>query len=275
MRHLARTEVGEVQEFFGSEQKGSSAMPHKRNPWRFETLTGLARVVRGYASATLENSVLWHERDISNSSVERIVGPDATATVHFMLYRLAELIEGLAVFPEQMRRHLDASRGLVYSGSVLLALLRHGLSRQEAYRLVQGHALATWDEGGHLYDRLQVDEELGKLLEPDELAECFDLERHLKHVDVIFERVLEGAAGSWRVTVLVTLKPGVLDAEGRQVERALRELGYEQVAGARTGKVIHLDLDAVDAEQARRLADEMCQKFLANPVIEQYEIRVS
>ena len=196
MRHLARTEVGEVQEFFGAEQKGSSAMPHKRNPWRFETLAGLARVVRGYASATLENSVLWHERDISNSSVERVVGPDATATVHFMLHRLADLIAGLEVFPEQMRRHLDASRGLVYSGAVLLALLRHGLSRQEAYRLVQGHALATGDEGGHLYDRLQADEELGKLLKPDELAECFDLERHLQHVDAIFERVLAGATES-------------------------------------------------------------------------------
>ncbi|MEE9280398.1 MAG: adenylosuccinate lyase [Myxococcota bacterium] len=192
MRHLARTEVGEVQEFFGSEQKGSSAMPHKRNPWRFETLTGLARVIRGYAAASLENSVLWHERDISNSSVERVIGPDATAAVHFMLHRLADLIARLAVFPEQMRSHLDASRGLVYSGAVLLALARRGLSRQEAYRLVQSHAMATWDEGGHLYDRLLADEELGKLLEPDELAECFDLERHLRHVDAIFERVLAG-----------------------------------------------------------------------------------
>ncbi len=196
MRHLARTEVGEVQEFFGSEQKGSSAMPHKRNPWRFETLAGLARVVRGYAGMALENSVLWHERDISNSSVERIVGPDATATVHFMLHRLAELIAGLAVFPEQMRGHLDASRGLVYSGAVLLALARHGVSRQEAYRLVQAHAMATSDAGGHLYDRLVADEEVGKILKPDELAECFDLERHLSQVDAIFERVLGGEGDS-------------------------------------------------------------------------------
>ncbi len=196
MRHLARTEVGEVQEFFGSEQKGSSAMPHKRNPWRFETLTGLARVVRGYAGAALENSVLWHERDISNSSVERVVGPDATATVHFMLHSLAELIRALGVFPERMRSHLDESRGLVYSGTVLLALARHGLSRQEAYRLVQEHAMATWDHGGHLHDRLLADEELGKILKPDELAECFDLERHLRHVDTIFARVLGKGAGA-------------------------------------------------------------------------------
>ena len=194
MRHLARSEVGEVQEFFGSQQKGSSAMPHKRNPWRFETLTGLARLVRGYAGTSLENSVLWHERDISNSSVERVVCPDATIVVHFMLHRLSGLMESLAVFPERMRANLDQSRGLVFSGGVLLALARHGISRQEAYRLVQAHALATWDEGGHLYDRLLADREMGKILDPDELAECFDLERQLRNVGAIFARVLKAHA---------------------------------------------------------------------------------
>ena len=190
MRHLARSEVGEVQEFFGSEQKGSSAMPHKRNPWRFETLTGLARVVRGYALSGLENTVLWHERDISNSSVERIVFPDAMAAVHFMLHRLADLIDSLEVNPERMRANLDSARGLVFSQSVLLALARHGVSRQEAYRLVQKHALSAWDEGDHLYDRLARDPELGKVLDPDELVECFDLDRQLRNVDAIFERTL-------------------------------------------------------------------------------------
>jgi len=190
MRHLARSEVGEVQEFFGSEQKGSSAMPHKRNPWRFETLTGLARVVRGYALSGLENTVLWHERDISNSSVERIVFPDATAAVHFMLHRLADLIDSLEVNPERMRANLDSARGLVFSQSVLLALARHGVSRQEAYRLVQKHALSAWDEGDHLYDRLARDPELGKVLDPDELVECFDLDRQLRNVDAIFARTL-------------------------------------------------------------------------------------
>ncbi len=193
MRHLARSEVGEVQEFFGSEQKGSSAMPHKRNPWRFETLTGLARVVRGYAQSALENSVLWHERDISNSSVERIICPDATLAVHFMLHRLAELMQSLKVFPERMRANLDSARGLVFSGAVLLALARHGISRQEAYRLVQAHAMATWDEGGHLYDRLADDPKVTKILSAEELAECFDLERQLRNVDAIFDRVLEQA----------------------------------------------------------------------------------
>ena len=194
MRHLARTEVGEVQEFFGSGQKGSSAMPHKRNPWRFETLSGLARVMRGYAQSAMENQGLWHERDISNSSVERVICPDATSVLHFMLHRLAGLIDGLEVFPERMRQNLDSARGLVFSGAVLLALARHGLTRQDAYRMVQAHAMATWDEGGHLYDRLTADEKIVKVLSPDELTACFDLRTHLGQVGRIFERVLGAGA---------------------------------------------------------------------------------
>jgi adenylosuccinate lyase len=190
LRHLARSEVGEVQEFFGKQQKGSSAMPHKRNPWRLETLTGLARLVRGYAASALENTVLWHERDISNSSVERVIGPDATALVHFMLHRLAGLIESLQVFPQRMRENLDASRGLVFSGSVLLALARRGVSRQDAYRQVQRHALQTWDEGGHLHERLSADPEISGVLRGEELDACFDLEQQLRNADAIFERVL-------------------------------------------------------------------------------------
>ena len=195
MRHLARTEVREVREVFESEQKGSSAMPHKRNPWRFETLSGLSRVVRGYASAAQENQSLWHERDISNSSVERVICPDATAVVHFMLHRFADLIARLEVFPERMRENLDSARGLVFSGAVLVALARHGLSRQEAYRLVQAHSMATWDQGGHLYDRLSGDAEIQKALDAEELSECFDLDRHLRHVDRIFERTLGERSG--------------------------------------------------------------------------------
>ncbi len=190
MRQLARSELGEVREQFGADEKGSSAMPHKRNPWRFETLTGLARVLRGYAVAALENPVLWHERDISNSSVERIICPDATSVVHFMLHRLATLLERLEVFPTRMRQNLDAAQGLVFSGSVLLALARHGLSRQQAYRLVQRQALRTSDEGGHLYDRLAQDADVQKILKPEELSKCFDLDRQLRHTRAIFARVL-------------------------------------------------------------------------------------
>ena len=194
MRHLARSEVGEVREHFGSRQKGSSAMPHKRNPWRFETLCGLARVLRGFASSALENQILWHERDISNSSVERVIAPDATALLHFMLHRLAGLIDSLVVRPERMRENLLASRGLVFSEGVLLALTRRGLSRQDAYRLVQRCAFAVIDGGGHLLDRLQQDAEVTETLKPDALADCFDLEHNLRHVDAIFARVLAGAS---------------------------------------------------------------------------------
>jgi adenylosuccinate lyase len=192
VRHLARSEIGELQEFFAAEQKGSSAMPHKRNPWRFETLCGLARVVRGYAASALENQLLWHERDISNSSAERILAPDATATVHFMLHRLAGLLGSLVIRPERMRENLLASRGLVFSEGVLLALTRRGLSRQEAYRLVQGHAFAVMEGREHLLDRLQQDPQITQHLKPDALADCFDLEHQLRHVDAIFARVLPG-----------------------------------------------------------------------------------
>jgi adenylosuccinate lyase len=194
MRHLARSEVGEVREHFGSRQKGSSAMPHKRNPWRFETLSGLARVVRGYASAALDNQALWHERDISNSSVERVIGPDATCAVHFMIHRLADLIGSLEVFPERMRENLLSARGLVFSEGVLLALARKGWVRDDAYRRVQRAAMAVADGTGHLLDRLQADPEVAGALSSEELESCFDLEQQLRHVDAIFARVLgEGA----------------------------------------------------------------------------------
>ncbi len=194
MRHLARSEVGEVREHFGSRQKGSSAMPHKRNPWRFETLSGLARVLRGYAAAALDNQALWHERDISNSSVERVIGPDATCAVHFMVHRLADLIGSLEVFPERMRDNLLSARGLVFSECVLLALAKKGWIRDDAYRRVQRAAMKVADGSGHLLDELRTDAEVTGALSPDELDGCFDLEQQLRHVDAIFARVLgEGA----------------------------------------------------------------------------------
>jgi adenylosuccinate lyase len=192
-RHLARTEVREVEEEFGSGQKGSSAMPHKRNPWRFENLSGLARVVRGYATAALENVVLWHERDISNSSVERVVLPDATAAVDFMLHRYSGLVRSLRVHPERMRENLEASRGLVFSGALLLALAERGLTREEAYALVQGHAKETWERGGDFRDRVFADPRIATRLTKEEIERAFDLEHSLRHVDAIFSRALEDA----------------------------------------------------------------------------------
>lgn len=189
-RHLARTEVREVEEEFSKGQKGSSAMPHKRNPWRFENLSGIARVIRGYAVAALENVALWHERDISNSSVERIVLPDASIAVDFMLHRFAGLVEKLVVYPERMRENLESSRGLVFSGTLLLLLAEKGLTREDAYRLVQGHAMDTWEKGGHFRDRILADAEIAHVLTKEEIERAFDLDASLRNVDAIFARTL-------------------------------------------------------------------------------------
>jgi adenylosuccinate lyase len=193
-RHLARTEVREVEEEFGAAQKGSSAMPHKRNPWRFENISGLARLVRGHAVATLENLALWHERDISNSSVERVVLPDATCLVDFMLHRFAGLVESLRVDTERMRLNLESSRGLVYSGRLLLELAAKGVPREEAYRLVQSHAMATWEQGGDFRERVLADGTIMRLLQKEEVERAFSLEVALRHVDAIFARTLGEAA---------------------------------------------------------------------------------
>jgi adenylosuccinate lyase len=187
-RHLARTEVREVQEEFGAGQKGSSAMPHKRNPWRFENVCGLARVMRGYASAGMENQALWHERDMSNSSVERVVFPDATTLLDFMLERFAGLVEALVVDPERMRENLDLTRGLAFSGTLLLELTRKGLSREGAYALVQRHAMETWDHGGDFRERVLADPKICKVLSKEEIDRAFSLDEALRHVDAIFRR---------------------------------------------------------------------------------------
>jgi adenylosuccinate lyase len=189
IRHLARTELGEVQEPFRSGQKGSSAMPHKRNPVVAERICGLARIVRAASVVGLENVALWHERDISHSSAERVVLPDAFLALDYILDRFAWLAEGLVVDGERMRRNLDASHGLVFSQRVLLALVASGLSRDEAYRLVQRNALAAWEEERDFRELLAADSEVGAALDADALAEAFDLADALRHVDVLFERL--------------------------------------------------------------------------------------
>jgi adenylosuccinate lyase len=196
VRHLQRTEVLEAEEYFSPGQKGSSAMPHKRNPVLTENLTGLARMVRGYVTPALENVSLWHERDISHSSVERYIGPDATVTLDFALARLTGVIDKLLVYPERMQRNLDLMGGLVHSQRVLLALTQAGASREDSYRLVQRNAMKVWESGGSLslLELLKADEEVTALLPAAEIEERFDLAYHLKHVDTIFERVF-GRAG--------------------------------------------------------------------------------
>jgi adenylosuccinate lyase len=191
IRHLQRTEVLEAEEYFSPGQKGSSAMPHKRNPVLTENLTGLARMVRAYVNPALENVALWHERDISHSSVERYIAPDATVTLDFALARLTGVVDKLLVYPERMQKNLDLMGGLVHSQRVLLALTQAGASREDAYRLVQKSAMKVWESGGalSLLDLLKADPEVSALLPADKLEESFDLGYHLKHVDTIFERV--------------------------------------------------------------------------------------
>ncbi|WP_279356467.1 adenylosuccinate lyase [Methylobacterium indicum] len=193
VRHLQRTEVLEAEEYFSEGQKGSSAMPHKRNPVLTENLTGLARMVRSYALPAMENVALWHERDISHSSVERMIGPDATVTLDFALARLTGVVDKLLVYPEQMQRNLDRLGGLVHSQRVLLALTQAGVSREDAYRLVQRNAMPVWRGEGDFLTLLQADTEVTAALKPEAIAECFDLGYHLKHVDTIFRRVFGSA----------------------------------------------------------------------------------
>ncbi|MBX4996558.1 adenylosuccinate lyase [Rhizobium lentis] len=189
IRHLQRTEVLEAEEYFSPGQKGSSAMPHKRNPVLTENLTGLARMVRSYAMPAMENVALWHERDISHSSVERMIGPDATVTLDFALSRLAGVVEKLLVYPENMEKNLNKFRGLVHSQRVLLALTQAGTSREDAYRLVQRNAMKVWEQGKDFLEELLADSEVRAALSEEDIREKFDLGYHTKHVDTIFRRV--------------------------------------------------------------------------------------
>jgi adenylosuccinate lyase len=195
IRHLQRTEVLEAEEPFGEAQKGSSAMPHKRNPVLTENLTGLARLVRSAVMPALENVALWHERDISHSSVERAIAPDATVHLDFALARLTAVIDGLVVYPEAMQRNLDRLGGLIHSQRVLLALTQKGASREDAYTLVQRNAMPVWRGENQFHDLLKSDAEVTALLSPAELEALFDLGYHLKHVDTIFARVFGSSGG--------------------------------------------------------------------------------
>jgi adenylosuccinate lyase len=192
IRALQKTEVREVEEPFGAGQKGSSAMPHKRNPVGCEQVTGLARLVRANALAALENVALWHERDISHSSVERVIVPDSFLALDHMLRRMTDIVAGMTVDAARMRRNLELTRGLVFSGQLLLDLTARGLSREEAYRIVQGHAMEAWRTEGDFQARVREDPEVRRVLGEAEVAEVFRLERYLRHVDALFARVFPG-----------------------------------------------------------------------------------
>ncbi|HXO04784.1 MAG TPA: adenylosuccinate lyase [Candidatus Sulfotelmatobacter sp.] len=195
IRHLQRTEVREVEEPFGGEQRGSSAMPHKRNPVSSEQICGLARVVRANSMAALENIALWHERDISHSSVERVILPDSTILVDYMLHRTTEIVSNMKVFPQRMQRNLDSTMGLIFSGQLLQDLVEHGAPREDAYKWVQGHAMSAWESETSFRDRIAADANIRKFLDEKALAHTFDLKRQLRAVDAIFRRVF-GAKSS-------------------------------------------------------------------------------
>ncbi len=189
IRHLQRTEVREVEEFFSEKQKGSSAMPHKRNPVTCEQISGLARVVRSNAQAAFENVALWHERDISHSSAERIIIPDSTTLVDYLLQKTTNLLDTMFVYPERMKINLESTGGLVFSGQLLLDLVEHGVSREDAYRMVQGHAMHAWKEGLNFRELVLKDREMTKLVPREQIERAFDLKRQLRNIDKIFARV--------------------------------------------------------------------------------------
>lgn len=191
IRHLQRTEVLEAEEFFSKGQKGSSAMPHKRNPIVSEQMSGLARIVRANAFAAMENIPLWHERDISHSSVERVIGPDSTILIHYMLKKMTKLMDGLIVYPDNMMRNLEKTGGLIYSQSVLLALVRKGITREEAYKLVQRNAMQSWTTGKDFLKLLKKDKEIIKLLSATEIDKTFKLKTQFRNIDRIFKRVFK------------------------------------------------------------------------------------
>src|SRR5579863_8174850 len=192
IRHLQRTEVREAEEFFSEKQKGSSAMPHKRNPVTSEQISGLARVVRSNAQAGFENVALWHERDISHSSVERVIIPDSTTLVDYMLQKTANLIDTMFVYPKRMMRNLESTGGLVFSGQLLLDLVEHGVSREDAYRMVQGHAMRAWTDDLNFRDLVLKDKKITRLVPRRTIEQAFDLKRQLRNVDKIFARVFNG-----------------------------------------------------------------------------------
>jgi len=199
IRHLQRTEVREAEEFFSAKQKGSSAMPHKRNPVNFEQISGLARVVRSNAQAALENVALWHERDISHSSVERIILPDSTILADYMLAKTVDLVDTLVVYPERMRQNLESTGGLVFSGQLLLDLVEAGtLAREDAYRIVQRNAMKAWQAGANFRELIEAEPEIASRISRQQIARAFDLNRQLRNVDKIFARVFGDKNGGGR-----------------------------------------------------------------------------
>ena len=247
IRHLQRTEVRELEEPFTKGQKGSSSMPHKKNPVRCERVSGLARLVRANAGVGLENIALWHERDISHSSAERIIFPDSFILTDFLLADIADIVANWVVHPDRMRANIDATRGLIFSQSVLLALTRKGLVREEAYQIVQRNSLKAWNEGLDFRALVAADPDIARVLGPEEHRALL-LARPLTST-----RSTTSSKGfSMKVRILVSFKDSVLDPQGQTVKNALHTLGYAAVTDVRQGKVFELELEGGDPEARPR-----------------------
>ena len=279
IRGLQKTEIGEVEEPFGKGQKGSSAMPHKRNPIGCEQIVGLARLVRANAMAALENVALWHERDISHSSVERVILPDSFIALDHMLRRFTRIVDGMVVYPERMLENLGRSRGVVFSGTILLELARRGLSRERAYELVQRNAMRAFDEQRDFKALLLADADVTSVLPAEEIEKAFDLDVQLRNVDVVFDACVRGV-GLTHVTdvsrpcVRHAQAVGVRSAGADDCRRAAldglrlgRRRAPGQVLRARRRRPTR-------TTRARALADEVSHKLLANPVIESYRVEI-
>jgi adenylosuccinate lyase len=258
VRGLQKTEIGELEEPFGKGQKGSSAMPHKRNPIGCEQIVGMARLIRGNCHAAFENIALWHERDISHSSVERVILPDSFIALDHMLRRFTRIVHGMVVYPQRMKENLERSRGVVFSGTVLLELARRGVSREQAYEWVQRNAMRSFAEQSDFKALLLADADVTAVLPAVDLERAFDLDEQFQYVDEIFTRVFAPAPAA------VALPSA----------DALHSLGYGNVDDVRQGKYFELDLQTTEAATARALATEVADKVLANPVIESYRIEV-
>ena len=276
VRGLQKTEIGEVAEPFAKGQKGSSAMPHKRNPIGCEQITGLARLVRTNALAAVENVALWHERDISHSSVERVIVPDSFCALDHMVRRFTRIVRGLVVHPERMRENLERSRGVVFSGTVLLELARRGVSREDAYLLVQRNAMRSHDDGLDFKALLLADPEVTAVLGRDGIRARLRSGRAAspRRCDHGSRAGRRGGGGVVKAKVYVALKPSILDPQGKTITGALHALGYDGVREVRQGKYFELDIDAASVDQARSLAREMADRLLSNPVIESYRVEV-
>ena len=275
IRGLQKTEIGEVEEPFAKGQKGSSAMPHKRNPIGCEQICGLARLLRGNAMAAIENIALWHERDISHSSVERVILPDTFIALDHMLRRFTRIVAGMVVYPERMLENLGRSRGVVFSGQLLLELAAHGISREQAYQWVQRSAMRSFQRAGRFQDAAA--RRCGRHRRAVALGNRARLRSRRaappRRPDL--RTCLPGGRRLMTARVFVTLKPSVFDPQGHTITEALHQMGYAGVEDVRQGKYFELALPGRNAEESRALAAEVAHKLLANPVIESYRIEVT